>query len=114
MPIQQQQRKKWGTQPPGDGKADVKWDSGTPKAHCKFCGWNDTHSTKYHPDFAENPSTFNICDASPKHPLSLAKLGGGGPTTPTSPPAPKAASPDHVLVSKAHAESVLSNLASLV
>jgi len=102
-PIQQQQRKKWGTEQPS---GEVKWEGGTPKAHCNRCGWNDSHSTKYHSAYSKNPASFNICTASPKHPLTLAKFGSGTPMSPKT----QEVSPDHVLVSKAHAESVLTNL----
>eukprot|EP00956_Cyclotella_meneghiniana_P015031 scaffold22790_cov42-Cyclotella_meneghiniana.AAC.3 len=50
------QRKAWETQ-------GIKVDSdGVLKVHCRVCGLNTTHSSRYHNAWASNPSTFRLPD----------------------------------------------------
>jgi len=73
-------RSKWGA--PKDGGVNVV--DGCVKAYCKKCGWNTTHSTKYHTRWEKNPSTFVLPDT---HPLSqaLVKQGKKPPSSVTAP-----------------------------
>jgi len=42
---------------------------GEAHAHCKTCGWNTTHSTKYHEAAMAQGASFNLANECPGHPL---------------------------------------------
>ena len=117
-PPHQQQRKKWGTPNPKQG--GVQWFGNVPKAYCsktgangQCCGWNDSHSTKYHAKMMANPSGFDLATECPTHPLvfALGKNGGGGtsPAPPTTNPSANPSS-NQVVVDKTVANAALANL----
>ena len=99
--------------------AGIHWSGSTPHAFCAKscngtqCGWNATHSTKYHNIFAANPAMFKLADHCPFHPLVLAQ---GSSSTSKSSAATECSSltagssGDHVLVNKSQAKDVLEKL----
>ena len=71
------ERSKWS--PPGKGQPSIQFFDDQPHAYCSRqashggpCGWNTTHSTKYHGQALANPS-FNVCTVYPNDDLALAK-----------------------------------------
>jgi hypothetical protein len=76
------QRKVWANQ----GIAMV---NGSLMVNCKSCGFNTTHSTKFHDLWAENPTTFRL-SANHSYTKALASLGSGshGNVKPPPPPPP--------------------------
>jgi len=72
------ERSKWS--PPGKGQPSIQFFDGQPHAYCSrqashggTCGWNTTHSTKYHGQALANPSSFDIYTVCPNNDLALAK-----------------------------------------
>ncbi len=39
----------------GVGKHKGKWSM-----MCKYCGWNTTHTTRFHDSYAEDPASFSL------------------------------------------------------
>ena len=116
-PPQSQQRKKWGTPNPKQG--GVQWFGNVPKAYCSktgtngCCGWNNSHSTKFHAKFMANPSSFNLANECPNHPLvfALAKGDGGGTPAQAQGPSPSASTnTNQVVIDKTVANAALTNL----
>jgi hypothetical protein len=107
-------RPKWA--PPKKGSAmTVQWHNGTPYVYCtgknldgSVCGWSSTHSKGTHGKAMSDPS-FNICSASPKHPLALALQGGGPPGGAQKPPpsAPEGAGGANLSLNKAELKKKL-------
>lgn len=66
------ERKKWGS---------AQLFGNVPHVHCsrtitpngRQCGWNTTHSTKYHDAAMAQGASFDLAQISPNHPLVLAK-----------------------------------------
>ena len=65
------ERRKWGS---------VQLFGNVPHFHCnrttpngRLCGWNTTHSTKYHKMAMAQGASFDLAKVSPNHPLVLAK-----------------------------------------
>lgn len=81
------QRKLWD-------KKGLSMVNGTLMVKCKTCGFNTTHSTKYHDDWSSNPSGFKL-KANHPYTQECAKLGiSPGQSAPAAPPAaPPAAAP---------------------
>ena len=67
----------------GANPKPVMWVEGVPKTFCKHvnpqtnqpCGWNSSHSTRYHKMAMREGSAFNLATWSPRHPLVIAKTG---------------------------------------
>lgn len=70
-------RKKWGE---NSNNSQVMMINGVPHAFCgkkgsngSPCGWNPSHSSKYHGVAEREGASFNLADHSPQHPLVLAQ-----------------------------------------
>jgi len=69
------EREKWS--PPKPGESGVRHIDGVYHAYCGKkhngieCGWNKSHSTGFHRQWAANSTTFNLADVSPTHELVL-------------------------------------------
>ena len=80
-------RKKWTPRQPSGGtsNAAIKWVSGVPQAYCgkqcapgKTCGYNATHSSKWHAQWARDGDSFDLSQYSPNHGLVQAWRSAGG------------------------------------
>jgi hypothetical protein len=67
--------------------------NGTLMLSCKTCGYNTTHSTKFHGAWAENPASFKL-SANHMYEREKKRIGQGGPPVnpPPSAPAPPSTS----------------------
>lgn len=80
------EREKWG--PPRDKEAGVRKIDGKTYAYCgkkcngEVCGWNRSHSTRYHGQWSSAPSTFNLADVCPTH--ELVRATGAKPSSSSS------------------------------
>ena len=81
------EREKWST--PAKGGPGVRYIGGVPHAYCgkkcngSECGWNTTHSSKYHQAWKRDPS-FDLAAFSPNHELCLAKKASNSGTSSTA------------------------------
>ena len=101
-------RKKWEppTATPSKAPSGAMIINGVPHASCKECGWNTTHSTKYHAMAVAAGSAFKLADVCPRHPLVQLQQQGKGDD---QKPAPKNGA-NGVYIDSAQACSVLDNL----
>jgi hypothetical protein len=82
------EQEKWG--PPKPGELGVRYVDGTPYAYCGKknngieCGWNTTHSTKFHKKWAAEGTCFNLALECPSHELVLKSNKGSKPKSTTS------------------------------
>ncbi len=97
------EREKWG--PPKPGELGVWYIDGTPYAYCGKkhtgieCGWNTTHSTKFHKEWAAEGTAFNLALKCSSHELVLKSNKGSKPkSTTSSSSAGKSATANHVVL----------------
>jgi hypothetical protein len=97
------EQEKWG--PPKPGEWGVCYVNGTPYAYCGKkhngieCGWNRTHSTKFHKKWAAEGTVFNLALECPSHELVLKSNKGSKPKpTTSSSSAGKSATAKHVVL----------------
>ena len=114
-------REKWGA--PGKGDKQIRWVSNVAHVYCGKshqgtpCGWNSTHSTKFHEPATttQNWSLKSLALLSPNHPLVLASKSKTGPPATNNdqpPPAPTDSSGTEgsAINTLKHAKTVLSQL----
>jgi hypothetical protein len=97
------EQKKWG--PPKPGELGVCYVNGTPYAYCGKkpngieCGWNTTHSTKFHKKWSAEGTVFNLALECPSHELVLKSNKEYKPkSTTSSSSAGKSATAYHVVL----------------
>jgi len=80
------EREKWG--PPRNKESGVRKIDGKTYAYCgkkcngEVCGWNRSHSTRYHGQWSSAPATFNLADVCPTH--ELVRATGAKPSSTSS------------------------------
>ena len=84
--------------------------NGVAHASCKECGWNTTHSTKYHAMAIAAGASFKLADVSPRHPLVQLQQQGQGAGQQPPPKTLPTSSANGVFIDSAQARSVLDNL----
>ena len=86
--------------------------NGVPHAQCKTCGWNTTHSTKYHNAAINGGSAFKLADECPDHPLvKLQRSAQPGTGQAVPPPTSNGlAGAASITVDASKAKAVLDNL----
>ncbi len=97
------EQEKWG--PPKPGELGVCYVDGTPYAYCgkkhngSECGWNMTHSTKFHKKWVAEGTVFNLVLECPSHELVLKSNKGSKPkSSSSSSSAGKSATANHVVL----------------